>query len=51
MDSKNLAIICITFLEAIAMLKGIDGSMFGMVIGFISGLAGYYVGKRKKERM
>ena len=51
MDHKSLAIVCITILEAIAMLKGIDGHMFGTVVAAIAGLAGYYAGKRKKRKV
>ena len=48
LDSKaGLAIICLTALEAIALLKGIDGQVFASVIGLIAALAGYSYAKTK----
>lgn len=40
------AIACITVLEAIALLQGIDGAYLSMVIAAISALAGFQVGRR-----
>ena len=37
------AIGCITILETVAMLKGIDGMAFGVVISVIAGMVGYQV--------
>jgi len=34
-----ISIICV--LEVVALLKGIDGALFGLVVAAISGLAGY----------
>lgn len=34
------AIICITFLEMIALLKGINGTILTLIIATIAGLAG-----------
>jgi hypothetical protein len=39
-----VAIIAITGLETLAILKGIDGTFFGVVIAAIAGLGGYQVG-------
>ena len=36
-----VAIICITVLEIIALLKGIDGSLLATVIATLAGLGGY----------
>jgi hypothetical protein len=35
----------VAFLEAVALVKGIDGALFGTAIGIIAGLCGYHVGK------
>ena len=40
---KVTAIGSIAFLEALALLKGIDGVILSMVIAIISGLAGYSI--------
>lgn len=37
------AILVIGGLEAIALLKNIDGALFGLVIAAIAGIAGYQV--------
>jgi len=34
------AIICITALEVVAMLKGINGAMFGLAIAAVGAIAG-----------
>jgi len=39
-----IAIVCVAGLEALAILKGMDGSFFGVVIAAIAGLGGYQVG-------
>ncbi|MBA7592051.1 hypothetical protein ES708_34224 [subsurface metagenome] len=36
-----VAIICIAGLEALAMVKGINGAVFGIVITALAGLGGY----------
>jgi hypothetical protein len=38
-----LAICCLTTLEVVALLKGIDGSLFGLIVATIAGLAGYQI--------
>ena len=40
-----VAIVGLVILEAIALIKGIDGKLFGIVIMVISGLAGYNFNK------
>lgn len=46
-----VAIVCISTLEVVALLNGIDGAVFGIVIAAIAGLGGYeiktYIEKRK----
>jgi len=39
-----VAIICVTGLEVLAIMKGINGSFFGIVVAAIAGLGGYQVG-------
>jgi len=36
-----VAIICLTVLEICALMKGINGTMFTMVIALIAGLSGW----------
>ena len=38
-----VAMICIAGLEALALLKGIDGAVFGFVIAALAGLGGYEI--------
>jgi hypothetical protein len=45
-----LAICCLTMLEVVALLKGIDGSLFGLIVATIAGLAGYHIRGWKDAR-
>ena len=36
-----VAMICIAGLEALALIKGVDGATFGIVIAALAGLGGY----------
>lgn len=36
-----IAMICIAGLEALALVRGIDGAVFGIVIAALAGLGGY----------
>jgi len=45
-----VAIICIAGLEALAMVKGINGALFGIVVAAIAGLGGYEA-KVLKDKM
>lgn len=38
-----LAIICLTILEIAAMLVGINGYLFGVIVAAIAALAGYKI--------
>lgn len=38
-----VAMICIAGLEALAMVKGINGALFGIVIAALAGLGGYEI--------
>ena len=42
-DIIIIVILCITFLEAIALIKGINGTLFMAVIAVIAGLGGYII--------
>jgi hypothetical protein len=37
--------ICITILEGIALMKGIDGTLLSTVIAIIAGLGGFWIGR------
>ncbi len=50
MDTKIVAIICLTMLECVALLKGIDGQALSLITTIIGGLAGYSIAQVKKER-
>jgi TctA family transporter len=43
-----VAIVCITILEALALYKGIDGSLFSLVIGAIAALGGYRYARARR---
>ncbi len=45
-----VSICCVTLLEAVAILKGVDGAYFGAVIAAISGLGGFAVGEKVAMR-
>ena len=40
----------VAFLEALALLKGVDGALFGTAIAVISGLCGHQIGQRTRVR-
>ena len=44
------AIIVIGVIEGLAIMKGINGVILSSTIGVVAGLAGFVVGKNKKER-
>jgi uncharacterized membrane protein YgaE (UPF0421/DUF939 family) len=44
------AIVCITVLEAIALYKGIDGSLMATVIAALAGLGGYTLAQATKAK-
>jgi hypothetical protein len=43
------AIVCITVLEAIALYRGIDGSLMATVIAALAGLGGYTLAQATKK--
>lgn len=43
------AILCITVLEAIALYRGIDGSLMATVIAALAGLGGYTLAQVTKK--
>lgn len=38
-----VAMVCIAGLEVVALLKGINGAVFGIVIAALAGLGGYEI--------
>jgi len=51
MISKGIiAMICITALEVVAMVFGIDGAAFGVAIAAVAGLGGYEVHAARVEK-
>lgn len=38
-----IAMLCIAGLESLAMVKGINGALFGIVIAALAGLGGYEI--------
>ena len=38
-----VAMLCIAGLEALALIRGIDGALFGIVVAAIAGLGGYEI--------
>lgn len=45
-----IAIACITILESIALVLGVNGAVFGIAIAAISGLGGYQLHKTRTEK-
>lgn len=44
-----VGILSLTVLEAIALLKGINGSLFAGTTALIGGLSGFTIGRRNKR--
>jgi hypothetical protein len=47
---KLVAIICLTVICSVALLKGIDSTLTGTVSAIIGGIAGYEFGRRQKAK-
>ena len=47
---KLTAIVCLTVICSIALLKGIDSTLIGTVSAIIGGIAGYEFGRRQKTK-
>lgn len=45
-----IAMICIAGLEALALMKGIDGALFGIVVAALAGLGGYQMKAIKEKK-
>lgn len=45
-----IAILCITTLEVIAMILGVNGALFGLAIAAIAGLGGYEIHKLRAKK-
>lgn len=51
MISKGvIAMLCITALEVVAIMRGIDGAVFGIAIAAIAGLGGYEIKAARVEQ-
>jgi hypothetical protein len=50
MKTEIVSILVLGWLETIALLKGIDGSLFASVIAVIGGIGGYHIGRSRKRR-
>jgi len=46
---REVAIVGIVILEAIALCKGIDGQIFSLVIATIAGIAGYALRRIRED--
>jgi len=46
---KVTAILCLTIICCTALIKGIDSVLIGTVASIIGGIAGYEIGKTRKE--
>lgn len=44
-----IAMLCITTLEVVALLMGVNGALFGIGIAAISGLGGYEIHKLRSR--
>ena len=47
--TKEIAIIAVVILEAIALAKGFDGAGLASALAVIGGLAGYSIGKKREK--
>jgi hypothetical protein len=45
---KIVAILCLTVICSVALLKGIDSTLTGTVSAIIGGIAGYEIGRRQR---
>jgi len=45
-----VAMVCITLLEVVALLQGINGAVFGIVIAALAGLGGYEIRAWKNRK-
>jgi hypothetical protein len=45
---KLVAIVCLTVICSVALLKGIDSVLTGTICSIIGGIAGYEIGRRQK---
>jgi len=45
----SLAVICITIIELMALYSGIDGQLLISVLATLSGIVGYFFGKKLEK--
>lgn len=50
LKTRHLAIIAITVLIAICLIRGINSAMLGSALGLLAGLGGYEAYQAKKEK-
>jgi hypothetical protein len=50
MKTEIVSILVLGWLETVALLKGVDGSLFASVIAVIGGIGGYHIGKTRKGK-
>jgi hypothetical protein len=48
--TEIVSILVLGWLETVALLKGVDGSLFTTVIAVIGGIGGYHIGKTRKGK-
>jgi hypothetical protein len=48
--TEIISILVLGWLETVALLKGIDGSLFASAIAVIGGIGGYHIGRTRKRR-
>jgi hypothetical protein len=46
---KVTAIVCLTVITSLALLKGIDSALVGTISAVIGGIAGYEIGRRRES--
>lgn len=45
-----IAIICITILQAVALVQGVNGTILSATIAALAGLGGYAIGKYRRSK-
>jgi len=47
---KLVAIVCLTVICSVALIKGIDSTLTGSICAIIGGVAGYEFGRRQRPQ-
>jgi hypothetical protein len=45
--TEQIAVICLTMISAVALVRGVDGMLIGSICAIIGGIAGYTFRKRR----